>query len=227
MELLSEYLESYEGRDKFIGILSYTAKLATILPLSDSTMNKKLRIFGRQMSNCRVIYRLLDDIPALHYAIKYGWGEKESDRVIRWLELLSRWTDVISSPVETISWLGEHKLISVNDDKWDNISTWLWIISINLTLLKSLRHYSKLVHYKNKKVDKESSSVKKYNCMIKNELIKCTRSVLDLSYAVNYLPKGTLWGGQLLTWQVGALGVLSSSIGLYQTLSRRASRKST
>ena len=52
----------------------------------------------------------------------------------------------------------------------------------------------------------------------RNELLSCLRITLDISYAVSYLPLGVLWGGKLNTWQVGALGTLSSLIGLYQAI---------
>jgi len=45
--------------------------------------------------------------------------------------------------------------------------------------------------------------------------------MLDISYAISYLPPGVLWGGRLKTWHVGALGTISSLIGLYQALSRQ------
>ena len=59
------------------------------------------------------------------------------------------------------------------------------------------------------------------------ELLVCLRLMLDLSYAVSYLPPGSLWGGRLSTWQVGALGTISSLIGLYQALSKRISQKNS
>lgn len=75
MELISEYLESYEGRDKFLRTLSYAAKLATVFPKSNETAHK-FKYFGSQMSGCRVMLRLLDDIPSIHYALTYGWGKQ-------------------------------------------------------------------------------------------------------------------------------------------------------
>lgn len=60
--------------------------------------------------------------------------------------------------------------------------------------------------------------------MYQQKLI-CIRMVLDLSYAISYLPRGILWGGKLSTWQVGALGTISSLLGLYQALSKRAGRQ--
>ena len=58
-----------------------------------------------------------------------------------------------------------------------------------------------------------------------SELLSCLRLLLDLSYAVSYLPKGTLWGGKFSAWQVGALGTISSFISLYQSLSKKKAQK--
>ena len=69
-------------------------------------------------------------------------------------------------------------------------------------------------------------SIQKQNTLKRNyQLFTCARMVLDLSYAISYLPRGSLWGGRLKTWQVGALGTLSSLIGLYQTFKNFESRK--
>jgi len=63
--------------------------------------------------------------------------------------------------------------------------------------------------------------LKDLNEQRRNALWTCTRTMLDISYAISYLPPGILWGGRLKTWHVGALGTISSSIGLYQALSRQ------
>lgn len=75
MELISDYLETYEGRDKFLKTLSYTSKLLTIIPRSQENINK-IKYFSSQISDCRVILRLLDDIPSIYYAYSY-WNGKQ------------------------------------------------------------------------------------------------------------------------------------------------------
>lgn len=65
------------------------------------------------------------------------------------------------------------------------------------------------------------SVLKDLNEQRQSALLTCTRIMLDISYAISYLPPGVLWGGRLKTWHVGALGTISSLIGLYQALSRR------
>lgn len=73
--VLAEYLDTYDGRDKFLRTLSYAAKFASGFPKSHATA-EKFQIFGSRMSGCRVILRLLDDIPNLHSAITFSWGRK-------------------------------------------------------------------------------------------------------------------------------------------------------
>ncbi|KAG7213444.1 hypothetical protein KM043_002720 [Ampulex compressa] len=225
--LLSEYLDTYHGRDKILRTLSYAAKLATLGTSSKQT-EAKFKIFGSQMSGCRVILRLLDDIPMIHYAMTYGWGKREPDLLIRWAELLQIAVDLIFYPVEHICWAGEHKLVSINTEPWDNATTWFWIVSLHLSLFKSLRKLTKFEKYKIHLGDTNYDTGIALNTIRKqrrNELLTSLRLLLDISYAVSYLPRGTFWGGKLKTWHVGALGTLSSLIGLYQALSKRVEQK--
>ncbi|XP_015114057.1 peroxisomal membrane protein 11C [Diachasma alloeum] len=224
MELISEYLESYEGRDKFLRTLSYAAKLATVFPKSNDTASK-FKYFGSQMSGCRVMLRLLDDIPSLHYALTYGSGRQEPDQMIRWLEIIQNVIDVVYSPVETIAWAGSHKLVSIDVDKWDNASTWFWIVSLYLSFMKSVKKYKNLSEYGSLVLKNHPTELRTVNKKRSNEILTCARMLIDLSYAISYLPPGTLWGGKLTTWQVGALGTLSSLIALYQSLSKRIALK--
>lgn len=50
-------------------------------------------------------------------------------------------------------------------------------------------------------------------------LLLAVRTSCDLVYAVHYLPEGFLWSTKLKTWQVGALGMVSAAIGIFQSLS--------
>ncbi|XP_063995447.1 peroxisomal membrane protein 11C [Diachasmimorpha longicaudata] len=224
MELISEYLETYEGRDKFLRTLSYAAKLATVFPKSEDTANK-FKYFGSQMSGCRVMLRLLDDIPSLYYALTYGSGRQEPDQMIRWVEIVQNVIDIVYSPVETIAWAASHKLVSIDVNKWDNASTWFWIVSLYIAFMKSARRYNNLSEYRNLVLKNHMTELRALNEKRNNELLTCGRMLIDLSYAISYLPPGTLWGGKLSTWQVGALGTLSSFIALYQSLNKRIKLK--
>lgn len=221
---MSNYLETYSGRDKMLRTLSYMAKLLTVCT-SSKNAEKKLKTFGSQMSECRVMLRLLDDLPALHYIMTYGWGKQEPDWLIRWSQVIQNVVDVIYSPIEHIAWAGQHNIVSINNDKWDLATTWFWIVSLHLSLLKSFRLLQKLQRYKiglkKNNVSTHSVTLKDLNEQRRSALLTCTRIMLDISYAISYLPPGILWGGRLKTWHVGALGTISSLIGLYQALSRQ------
>ncbi|XP_031845093.1 peroxisomal biogenesis factor 11c [Nomia melanderi] len=225
--LISEYLDTYQGRDKFLRTFSYMAKFATLGASSKET-EKKCKVLSSQLSGCRVILRLLDDIPTLNYALSYGWGKMEPDWILRYAELLQIAVDIIFCPVEHISWAADHELININIEKWDSASTWFWIISLHLSLIKSTRKLINLTNYKIhlSEINRDARfALKSANKQTWNELLTSFRLILDISYAVNYLPPGVLWGGQLKVWQVGALGTLSSFIGLYQALNKQAERK--
>ncbi|XP_015598047.1 peroxisomal membrane protein 11C isoform X2 [Cephus cinctus] len=223
LALVSEYLNTYPGRDKMLRTLSYVAKLVAGLSKSPEAA-EKFKIIGSQMSSCRVTLRLLDDIPMLHYAMSYGLGKQEPDWLIRWMELIQIVVDTIFYPVEHICWAGEHKVISIDTLKWDDASTLFWIVSLYLSLFKL------------KQLEKHKMCLSKTNCDVRvtmglvqaqqrNELLTSLRLVLDVSYAVSYLPSGVLWGGRFKTWHVGALGTISSLIGLYQAFSKQIAQQ--
>lgn len=221
LAIISNYLETTSGRDKVFRLLSYAAKLLTACTSSRST-EQKLNIFSKQMSECRVMIRLLDDVPALHDAIAYGWGNKESDSLVRWCQLTQNTIELFYPTIEHITWAGQHKILSINNlDKWDFIGTLIWVISLNLSLVKSLKMLSKLQQYKKHLIiiHSEERPIDEINKKHLYLLLSCIRFTLDIVYAVSYLPPNVLWGGRLKPWQVGLFGTISSCIGLYQSYS--------
>lgn len=72
---VSKFLSSHSGRDKVMRILSYTTKLVSGL-ITSETMTKKLDTFGSQLSECRTVLRLFDDLPMLNYTLTYGLGRE-------------------------------------------------------------------------------------------------------------------------------------------------------
>lgn len=224
IELISDYLDTYSGRDKFLKTMSYMAKLATITAMNEETA-MKWKVFSSKMSECRIILRLLDDIPMLHYAVTYGWGKQEPDWLIRWANLIQIASDVISNPIEHICWAGDHKLLKINTESWDNVTTWLWISSLHLSLIKSIRKITSGMSSKRNISQIARPLTRELTEETWNEILTSARLIFDLSYAISYLPSGVLWGGRLKTWQVGALGTVSSLIGLYQALSKQSDKK--
>lgn len=135
--------------------------------------------------------------------------------------------DMIYNPIEHAYWAGEHNILSIKSEKLDNVTTWFWIISLGLSLVKSLRKVSqlKLKLNKNESCKNWSKETRRVNSDIRRELLACLCLTLDMTYAVSYLPHGVLWGGSLKVWQVGALGTISSCISLYQALHKKVMQK--
>ncbi|GFG31951.1 hypothetical protein Cfor_01862 [Coptotermes formosanus] len=75
IEEISKFLSTHNGRDKVIRTLFYTAKLASALTSSEETVFKLETISG-QLSACRIVLRLFDDIPMLNYTLTYGLGKQ-------------------------------------------------------------------------------------------------------------------------------------------------------
>ncbi|XP_014611414.1 PREDICTED: peroxisomal membrane protein 11C [Polistes canadensis] len=227
IEILSNYLDTYRGRDKILSTLSYIAKLTTVAATSETTENK-LKIFSSKMSECRVALRLLDDLPMFHSATKYKWGKQESDWFIRSIELIQIGVNMIFCPIEHICWAGDNKIVSLNSKLWNNIIIWFWVVSLHLSLTKSLRKISQLKLNKsqgNETCKNSNEANKSINRDIQEELLTCLCLLLDIIYAVNYLPSGVLWGGYLKTWHVGALGTISCCISVYRALHQKVMQK--
>ncbi|CAH0552713.1 unnamed protein product [Brassicogethes aeneus] len=214
-------LETYRGRDKVLRTLCYTTKLVGGIHKNKS-FAKKLLQFSSQMSGTRATLRLLDDLPMLQYNLQYQFGHEEPDKYMAQFGVLTNIIDQVYYPIEKISWLAEHKLITgVDNNRWDSLSSICWVASIYLTLLKSLRYLSVL--QKNKYNNKKDNSIplEKMNKMQIFEILTSIRLTMDLVHAINTLPQGFLWSSKLSTWQVGLIGSMSSVLGIYQIFYKR------
>jgi len=89
------------------------------------------------MSQTRANLRLLDDLPMIQYSLEYGLGEKEPDRLMGAIGVLTNTIDHIYYPVDKVCWLIEQKIINVkNPEKWDTLNSLFWVASIYLNLMK-------------------------------------------------------------------------------------------
>uniref|UniRef100_A0A182RXY0 Peroxisomal membrane protein 11C n=1 Tax=Anopheles funestus TaxID=62324 RepID=A0A182RXY0_ANOFN len=223
---ICDMLDGYTGRDKIIRTLCYTTKLASgLYAQSDPTRSKKLAIFSSKMSQTRATLRLFDDLPMLAYSLSYGYGNKEPDR---WMGLIGFVTNLIDHayyPVDKICWLIEHNLLNVeNPTRWDTINSMLWVASIYLNLMKTIRSFTVMEQHKSCIDKKENESSQAFRMLLikqRMEAISILRLLLDLIHAGSTLPKGMLWGGRFQTWHVGLIGSISSLLGLYQYVAKK------
>ncbi|XP_023012812.1 peroxisomal membrane protein 11C [Leptinotarsa decemlineata] len=221
LEEICLLLETYKGRDKILRTLSYLSKLGGGLHNNEEFAQKML-LFGKKMSEARATLRLFDDIPMLKYTLEYGLGKKEPDRLMAQLGVITNIIDQVYYPIEKMSWLAEHKLVTgIDNNKWDTISAFSWVLSIYLTLLRTFRYIAVLQRHKKCVTKDNSIPLEKILQLQKYEILTSLRLIIDLIHAVNTLPPGILWSCKLKTWQVGFIGTASSLLGIYQIFYKR------
>ncbi|KAF3835264.1 hypothetical protein F7725_027822 [Dissostichus mawsoni] len=246
VESLVRLLESYRGRDKVIRTACYGSQLVggalsrrAEADNSSHRLGKRLLLFSAQLSHCRTVLRLFDDLSMLAYSKSYGFGGKEEDAGLRWLSVLNNVADQLYYPCEHIAWAADAELIKVKSDKWWVLSTVLWGSSLLLGILRSLRVLMLLKKTLNRCESDEGGTSswmlavrKKKKCpdepvivscspsqlrrQMRGEILTILSSTVDLSNAVHWMPPGFLWAGRFPPWLVGLMGTISSLVGLIQ-----------
>ncbi|XP_018803090.1 PREDICTED: peroxisomal membrane protein 11C isoform X1 [Bactrocera latifrons] len=222
-----DIIESYGGRDKVMKALCYSAKLvAGYHAKRNPELAKRYAITSSRISGARATLRLIDDIPMIQYALEYGLGEGEPDRLMAVLGVTANIVDLLYYPIEKICWLSDNNILDVkNADAWDVLNSTFWVLSVYLNLMRTMRNYA----LNQQKVDASnvanSSVDEKLLKKHRLELLSVLRLSLDFTHAVSTLPRGYLWGGKLSTLQVGAIGTLSAAIGIYQLFAKRRLNK--
>ncbi|KAH8382676.1 hypothetical protein KR009_004814 [Drosophila setifemur] len=231
---------------KVMKALCYSAKLvAGYHAKRNPDLAKRYATASSKISGARATLRLIDDIPMIQYALEYGLGENEPDRVMAVLGVTANIVDLIYYPIEKVCWLAEHKIVDVkNADSWDNVNSIFWVLSVYLNLMRlvimsnkyynfnyhlfstfrTMRNFSLNQEKLNRTAnlsDLDSKTVGKHRL----EMVSIARISLDFVHAVSTLPKGYLWGGKLTTFQVGAIGTISAGLGIYQIFAKRRLNK--
>ncbi|XP_006640021.2 peroxisomal membrane protein 11C [Lepisosteus oculatus] len=228
LESLVHVLESYRGRDKVVRTLCYGSQLVggalAQKTTGQSRLGKSLLLFSAQLSRCRTVLRLFDDLSMLSYSRSYGLGTRDEDPVLRWMSVLGNVADQLYYPCEHIAWAADAELIRTKSDKWWTLSTALWGISLLLGILRSLRVLL-LLKRKMKKSERsrlrESSEPgvqrgSEIERQLWSEVLTVISSMADLTNAIHWMPPGFLWAGCFPDWLVGLMGTTSSLIGFHQ-----------
>ncbi|CRK94628.1 CLUMA_CG008128, isoform A [Clunio marinus] len=227
LQEICSMLDTYTGRDKIVRTLCYTTKLVSAIQAEkgNDDLSKKFAIFSTKMSQTRANLRLFDDIPMIQYTKEYGWGDKEPDQLMAVIGVLTNVIDHLYYPVDKICWLIEQKIIeSKKPERWDTINSILWVSSIYLNLMKTIRlvQVMRLHRESIDKVENENSvALNKLEAKERMEKISILRLTLDFVHAASTLPHGWLWGGKFSNLTVGAIGSTSSLIGLYQYFAKK------
>lgn len=98
---------------------------------------KNFAIFSSKMSQTRANLRLLDDIPMIRYSMEYGLGEKEPDKIMAIIGVLTNIIDHIYYPIDKICFALDANILKWEKrEKWDFINSVLWASSIYMNLMK-------------------------------------------------------------------------------------------
>lgn len=242
LESLVALLESYRGRDKIIRTLCYGSQLVGGVLTEKKTppggggsssssrgassspaLGQSLLLFSAQLSHCRTVLRLFDDLSMLAYSRSYGLGPQEADGGLRWISVLNNVADQLYYPCEHVAWAADAKLIRTPSDRWWLLSTVLWGASLLLGTLRSIRLLV-LLKRKLKSCERagegssEAGSSSRFQLLrqMRGEVLTILSSMADLTNAIHWMPPGFLWAGQFPNWLVGLMGTISSVIGLIQ-----------
>ncbi|XP_063770843.1 peroxisomal membrane protein 11C isoform X2 [Pseudophryne corroboree] len=179
---------------------------------------KSLLIVASQLSNCRTVLRLFDDLSMLTYSLQYGLGKQEEDYLIRWISVIGNIFDQLYYPCEHVAWAADAGVLHTKSEKWWTASTALWGLSLMVGIVKSLRNLLKLRRSKGKHLGCDPPKSRgEIKFLMKSELLCIISCSSDLINAIHWMPPGFMWGGCSPTWLVGLMGTISSLIGIYQT----------
>ncbi|XP_019730901.1 peroxisomal membrane protein 11C isoform X2 [Hippocampus comes] len=202
VDCLVRVLESYRGRDKVIRTLCYGSQLVGGIisrkaeaDASSHNLGKSLLLFSAQLSHCRTVLRLFDDMSMLAYSYSYGFGAKEKDGITRWISVLTNVADQLYYPCEHVAWAADSHLLGVKSDRWS--------LRVLMLLKRELR-----------KCHKDGSSHSQIDRQMQVELLSILGCMADFMNAIHWMPHGFLWAGRFPPWLVGLMGTISSVVGL-------------
>uniref|UniRef100_A0A8C6UK44 Peroxisomal biogenesis factor 11 gamma n=1 Tax=Neogobius melanostomus TaxID=47308 RepID=A0A8C6UK44_9GOBI len=197
LEELVRVLETYRGRDKVIRTVCYGSQLVggvlSRSPPSDASSRsagQSLLLLSAQLSHCRTVLRLFDDLSMLGYSHSYGLGATEEDGCVRWLSVLTNMADQLYYPCEHVAWAADTRIIQAKSDKWWLLSTVLWGTSLLLGILRSLRVLV-LLKKKLKKCAKSEdgpNEAAELRRRVLAELLNVVSGAADLSNAIHWMP---------------------------------------
>ncbi|XP_062034233.1 peroxisomal membrane protein 11C isoform X7 [Lepus europaeus] len=135
-------LESYRGRDRLIRTLGYCCQLVGGILVergpAQSEVGTRLLAVSAQLSHCRTVLRLFDDLAMFVYTKQYGLGPEEEDVFVRWVSVLGNMADQLYYPCEHLAWAADAKVLRVDSARWWTLSTTLWGLSLLLGIARAL-----------------------------------------------------------------------------------------
>ncbi|CAF0920703.1 unnamed protein product [Brachionus calyciflorus] len=223
LSIVTDNLETYQGRDTVITLLHYIALIIADLCTYFKWGRKKkygdrfVNMFV-QLSNCRVMLRLFDDFNAIREYYRFYKDEKLKKSMhpyVKWVTTINLFFWIMYNPCEHLGWLGELKIINVDDQLWYFWTNVAWagglFTSVILNLNVVYLFYNQVQTKAQREDDKNYDSSKVISKSQMNQAVLIAfRDFLDWCIAIHFMPEGFLWSAQLYHYQVGLIGVVSS-----------------
>jgi hypothetical protein len=139
-----DVLDCYEGRDAAITLTLYLCCLLSGFYPRKSNLHRSLRRIFKRLEDCRVVLRLYDDLTILRdlftYELRPGVRSlhnqmiifflnlifKERNWIVRCLKCLHYLSWLAYYPSEHITWLGEMKMLDIDQKLWDFFTNFFW-----------------------------------------------------------------------------------------------------
>ncbi|KAJ7412309.1 Peroxisomal membrane protein 11C [Willisornis vidua] len=186
---------------KLVRALSYGCQLVGGALPGPGALPAGLLAASAQLSSCRTVLRLFDDLAMLRHSCGYGLGPQDEDLLVRGLSVLCNVANQLYYPCEHLAWAADVGIVRARSHKWWTLSTALWGSALLLGMLRSTC---------------SPQSQQQLRAQVKAEVLSILTDAADLSNAIHWLPPGFLWAGRFPPWLVGLLGTISSLIGIYQ-----------
>ncbi|KAK6987343.1 Peroxisomal membrane protein 11C [Biomphalaria glabrata] len=223
-------LETYRGRDRVMRFLTYAAMF--LGGDGRTPLQIKWKILSSELSGCRVILRLFDDLSMLLYNMSISFGRKEKG-LLKPLEICTAFFNQLYYPSEHIAWFRQKKILNGNSAPFSLLGLLFWALALLGEIAKCLVRLMRLNAQakslqKQRKLDRDSShETSPQNIQIQENLKKLTAEKMDcillfLQYscdfinAISWMPPGVLWAQKLKSSTNGILGMIASFIMLYR-----------
>ncbi|XP_059141151.1 peroxisomal membrane protein 11C-like [Physella acuta] len=230
LSTLVTFLETYRGRDKVIRLVTYGAMF--LGGEGKTPRQQKWRKLSSEMSGCRVILRLFDDLSMLLYNMSTSFGLKEKG-ILKPLELSIALFNQAYYPSEHLAWLRQKSLLAGSPTLFSLLGLIFWTLSLLGEIIKSfikirnLNLQAKNLH-KQKALDRDSVGYSSsQNAEIEEKLKAISRGKKDLVLliiqhssdfinAISWMPPGVLWAGMLKPSTNGIIGTIGTVIMIYR-----------
>ncbi|VDK45616.1 unnamed protein product [Anisakis simplex] len=195
---LVRILSQYSGRDKTLRI-AYSILILYATHIRDEVKSKRLLALSKQLRSARLVLKQFNHAAALHAAVQLTHCSRE-DLVDFLLQVLARNVNLIHGFVESLAWLADANIISLDAVRLFGVCKYLWMV----VLFSSIIRLSRILLRK--------------GALIKccDETITLLGQVFDFVSVVSALPSNILWAGRLNSTQTTTFSLIASLIALYR-----------